>query len=246
MVYVNDNTVAPCACRRASTPDPVAAAGIPPNYQAFTLATFPRVDTAAVDILGQVREYCFEFARGGRVRGDGLLFYGPPQSHKTRLAVGVLLELIASEGVSGAFWRFPGLVREMGRAYDKSSLMTRMETLDSTLHADVLLLDDLGSRRMPDWAHNTLFEIIDHRYRSKLPTIVTAPFDDVAPADIAAGPSLRKEEYLVDRVGLRVRSRLREMCLFIPTSGLAGPSGSPRRSLPSSLSGLRRHLSEDR
>jgi hypothetical protein len=52
---------------------------------------------------------------------------------------------------------------------------------------------------------------------------------------------MRREEYLIDRIGARVRSRLLEMCLFVPMQERRR-SDPPRQwgARPSTLAGMRR------
>jgi DNA replication protein DnaC len=67
--------------------------------------------------------------------------------------------------------------------------------------------------------NDTLFYILNSRYIAKRTTIITTNYEDVdREAAMAADPLVRKE-YLVERIGLRLRSRLMEMCVVVPISG---------------------------
>jgi len=46
------------------------------------------------------------------------------------------------------------------------------ELLDLCRTMDVLVLDDLGVERETDWAAEKLFQILNHRYQSELPTVI--------------------------------------------------------------------------
>ena len=232
-----------CSCRSrgaAETRGSVSACRIPPRHRGFTLGNFEPRSEAQQAAYRRALAYCEGFPQRVASEGLGLLFWGPADSGKTHLATGILSELVASRNLSGQFWEFAALVQEMGRAYDKRSGITVFDTLQGALDVDLLLLDDLGSRRIPDWAHNTLFEIVDARYRARRPTLVTTAFEDADLASAAGAEQMRRDEYLIDRIGARVRSRLLEMCLFVPMQERrrSAPPFQPTR--PSTLAAMRR------
>jgi DNA replication protein DnaC len=85
---------------------------------------------------------------------------------------------------------------------------------------------------MTDWINDTLFHIMNSRYMAKRATLITTNFEDAdratavkAEADYferkrkgePAAPPQR--EFLLERTGLAVRSRLMEMCVVIKVSG---------------------------
>jgi DNA replication protein DnaC len=62
---------------------------------------------------------------------------------------------------------------------------------------------------------DTLFYILNGRYMAKRATLITTNFQD-KPAGVSRNDdSFRRTEYLVDRIGVPLRSRLLEMCLVI-------------------------------
>jgi DNA replication protein DnaC len=74
-----------------------------------------------------------------------------------------------------------------------------------------LVLDELGAVKPTDWGRETLMQVIKMRYNNKKLTIFTTNYTN--------GHSTVAEETLEDRIGVRARSRLYEMCLTIPTEG---------------------------
>src|SRR5262249_34456966 len=102
---------------------------------------------------------------------------------------------------------------------------------------ELLVLDDLGARKMTDWAADTLFDVLNSRYCARRPTLVTTSFEDV-PREVALETdSRRREEFLIERVGQRLRSRLLEMCVFVP---MQAPPERGRRRPGTTLGALRR------
>src|SRR5688572_28787225 len=72
---------------------------------------------------------------------------------------------------------------------------------------------------MTDWMNDTLFYILNSRYMAKRSTLITTNFEDADKDVVLRADQLRRKEYLLDRIGLRLRSRLMEMCLVIPMKG---------------------------
>ena len=59
----------------------------------------------------------------------------------------------------------------------------------------------------------------DSRFLARRPTLITTNFPDVSARESAQADHLARKEYLVDRIGQRLRSRLTEMCLRVPLDG---------------------------
>ena len=236
--------VAPCSCRTPAG-DRRASPGrdLPPGYRRCTLGNFEPRTAALTAALRATFAYCNEFPHRGDDRGLGLLFWGAQNTGKTHLAAAAMQELVANRGITACFWDFGDLLKEISRSYDQSTFTTELSTLESAMRVDLLVLDDLASKRMHDWMRNTLFEIVDARYRRRLPTLVTTTFEENDP-ELSPHASYKRDEFLVERVGSRVRSRLLEMCTVIPTQDPHERAPRPARR-PNDLRGLRKHLRKD-
>ena len=235
--------VKPCACRagaKADTRGSLEACRIPSRHRGATLGNFAPRSASQREAYARALAYCSGFPHSGVGTGLGLLFFGPAGSGKTHLAAGILMELVASKNISGRFWDFAALVTEISRAFDKSSGTAVMGPFRSAIDVELLLLDDLASKRIPDWAHNTLFEIVNARYMARRATLVTTAFDDVDAEDAAKADPLRRREFLVERIGQRVRSRLLEMCALVPMQEPVAREPKHRSFPPSTLAGMRR------
>ena len=214
----------PCGCRRGRGDDPagdfLARCRIPPRYEECSLADFSAGTHSLRSALERSLRYCEGYPWLGQTEeGLGLLYFGENGVGKTHLAVGVLRELVTQKGASGQFWDFHELVREIKRSYDPGTRTTEVQVLEPVVQTDVLLLDDLGAWRMTDWMVDTLFYILNSRYLAKRATLVTTNFQDVDKEKASQADPLHRREYLIDRIGARLRSRLMEMCVFIKVEG---------------------------
>jgi DNA replication protein DnaC len=86
-----------------------------------------------------------------------------------------------------------------------------MDVLRPVLDAKVLILDELGANKPTEWVRDTIAHIINCRYNDKKLTIFTSNYLNAS--------SKPGEETLTDRIGVRLRSRLYEMCREVEIRG---------------------------
>ena len=212
-----------CACqsaaRGAGAADPAARCRIPPRYEHCTLESFDPGNASLSAALEEALAFCSGYPHLGADEGLGLLFCGDNGVGKTHLAVAVLRELVTNRGARGQYWDFHELIREIKSSYDPETKTTELQVLEPVVETDVLLLDDLGAWKMTDWMNDTLFYILNSRYMAKRPTVITTNYQDVTREEALAADSLRRREFLVERIGQRLRSRLMEMCLIVKVTG---------------------------
>jgi DNA replication protein DnaC len=105
--------------------------------------------------------------------------------------------------------------------------MTESELIAPIFANNVLVLDELGAKRTSPWVEETIFYIINHRYNHKKLTLFTSNYLDRGEEDedkripyFKKGNSYHKQEdSLVDRIGVRLRSRIYEMCKLVTIEG---------------------------
>ena len=212
-----------CACRagrgRGGEAVTLETCRIPPRYDHCSLETFEPGSSSLSAALERAVAFCSGYPHLGEDEGLGLLFCGDNGVGKTHLAVAILRELVTARGARGQFWDFHELIREIKSSYDRETRTTELQVLQPVVDNDVLVLDDLGAWKMTDWMNDTLFYILNSRYMAKRPTIITTNYQDVTREKALAADHLRRKEFLVERIGQRLRSRLMEMCLVVQIQG---------------------------
>ena len=134
----------------------------------------------------------------------GLLFWGKPGNGKTFAAACIanaLLETEASSTVKMTTFgtilsKLPGL-----------SPQDRDWYLGSLCSCDLLILDDFGMERQTEYAREQVFHLIDSRYLSRRPLIVTTNL------------SLRQLKNPADMAQQRIYDRILEMCIPVCFNG---------------------------
>jgi DNA replication protein DnaC len=142
----------------------------------------------------------------------GLLFLGTCGVGKTHLAVSLLKHVIIERGDGGLFYDFRDLLRAIQSSWNSISQASELDVLRPVLDAKVLVLDELGANKPTEWVRDTIAHIINCRYNDRKLTIFTSNYLD--------NPSRQGEETLKDRVGVRLRSRLYEMCREVEIRGM--------------------------
>jgi DNA replication protein DnaC len=184
------------------------AAHIPRRYQECSLSSF----TPAKNNGSQLRA----FAYAHRLMSEypavdrGLLFTGPCGVGKTHLAVAIMHDLIG-KGVPCVFYEVGALLKDVQDSYDPASRASESKVLNPVYEAEVLVLDELGAVKPTEWVKDTMTQVIGRRYNDRRLTIFTTNYpDDRCQAS---------EETLEDRIGVRLRSRLFEMCRTVKMEG---------------------------
>ncbi len=196
-----------------------------------------RLDERFRDAGNQQAFSTFKLLAGDYQRGHkGILLMGPAGVGKTWLVCAFIRELIFAHGVPVMFRDFFHLLSDLrsGYAHDKPE----SELIDPLVGVEVLVVDELGKGRNTPWEQNILDVIISQRYNKQKTTIFTSNYTDsprttlveqIRPKDAAAGDRVEIKDTLADRVGLRIHSRLREMCDFVILGGpdrREGPAGT--------------------
>ncbi|WP_051321689.1 ATP-binding protein [Chrysiogenes arsenatis] len=132
-----------------------------------------------------------------------LLLYGLPGTGKTHIVAGLLRRELENNRVDerrAMFVVVPDMLAEIREGIRDSTMERRIQRITSI---PLLILDDLGAEKPSDFARETLYRIINHRYNNHLRTWITS--------------NMALDKGLEAHLGLRLCSRLSEMCTVIFT-----------------------------
>lgn len=114
--------------------------------------------------------------------GGWLLLVGPSGCGKTHLAAAIANACLEA-GAVVLFSTVPDLLDHLRATFAPSS-KERYSTLFTRMReADLLVLDDLGSQQSSSWANEKLFQLVNHRYNARSPTVITTSPKDLQGRD---------------------------------------------------------------
>lgn len=135
-------------------------------------------------------------------KGMGLLFWGPPGSGKTYLASCIANALLDQS--------VPVLMTSFGRllgAMPGPASGEQTAALDEWMRYPLLIVDDLGVERDTPYTTEQVYHIIDARYRSGMPMVITT---NLTVAELKNPDSIEK---------MRIYDRVLECCIPVRVEG---------------------------
>jgi DNA replication protein DnaC len=111
-----------------------------------------------------------------------LVLMGPYGSGKTHLAASIA-NYRASQGYPVMFVMVPDLLDHLRATFNPSSTVSYDRRFEEIRAAPLLVLDDLGTQAMTPWVREKLYQLFNHRYNAKLPTVLTTAdsLDEIDP-----------------------------------------------------------------
>ncbi len=116
---------------------------------------------------------CYKAAQQFAQNPSGwLVLIGPSGCGKTHLAAAIANQCLR-QGISVFFVVVADLLDHLRATFSPDSEVTYDELFDRVRNAPLLVLDDLGTYSSTPWAEEKLFQILNHRFNGRLPTVVT-------------------------------------------------------------------------
>lgn len=131
--------------------------------------------------------------------GTGSYVWGDPGTGKT-YAAAAAVRLSLKEGKTAKLITSKRLLDGIKEGYDTGDSYV----IETAENVQLLVLDDLGAERPTDWAIETLSRLIDTRYMSDRPTIITSNYKLGELRDLWGGVP-----------GARIASRIAGACKLI-------------------------------
>jgi len=145
------------------------------NLESFKDLTFENFKTeghGSSKGINKTLEVAFNTAQNyGHHLNGWLLLMGGYGTGKTHLAAAIAQEVV-SLGVETLFLTVPDLLDWLRNSYgsEETNYENRFEEIRNIRF---LVLDDLGTQNATPWAREKLFQIMNHRYTLRLPTLIT-------------------------------------------------------------------------
>ena len=138
-----------------------------------------------------------------RTKNIGLLLWGGVGTGKSFFA-GCIANALMKQEVPVRMTNFARILNELN-----SSFSGRNDVVDNLCRYPLLIIDDFGMERGTEYALEQIYNIVDSRYRSRKPLIVTTNL------------TLGKIRYPQDTAHARIYDRLLEMCVPVSCIGVS-------------------------
>jgi len=208
----------PCQCRAQQVRERQAtrvkaASNLTPEMQDMTFDTYDRAwDQDAYDTALAFAE---ALATGAKGIAPFLVLSGTYGSGKTHLQAAIAHHAM-QHGRQPLFAVVPSLLDWFKSAFgqptrDRAQQDAFEARFAGICDADVLLLDDLGAEYSTKWAQEKLYQIINHRYARRLPTVFSTNLlpEQLEPriADRLTDAAYSEQVYTVDKSYRRRQAR---------------------------------------
>ncbi len=114
-------------------------------------------------------EICRSFAENP---SGWLVLKGGYGCGKTHLAAAIANARL-TKGQPALFVNTPDLLDHLRAAYSPHAVTGYDDRFNQVRNAGLLILDDLGAQSNTEWAQEKLYQIFNHRYNARLPTVIT-------------------------------------------------------------------------
>lgn len=173
---------------------------IPALYQQVNFTSWKPTDKRQVPKVTRIRAYADELIQYRQAKN--LVLSGPTGTGKTHMMTCVLSHVARHDKLIRT--RFMSSADVMARITDSRDFKSRSEyeseILDQLARIPVLLLDDIGAKDDIKGRQDIFFTIIDRRYNSSLPTLISTNLSD---------------EQVRAYIGDRAFDRLTQRCVWI-------------------------------
>ncbi len=142
------------------------------NLGAFRNQTFENFKIRFSGVHPKVQEAfkaAYEFAQNPY---GWLVLIGPNGCGKTHLAAAIANHHLNS-GALVLFAVVPELLAHLRATFAPTSTVIYDQLFSRMREAELLVLDDLGAQQSSPWANEKLFQLLNYRYNSAFPTIIT-------------------------------------------------------------------------
>jgi len=150
---------------------------LPVKLQTMTFESFEAERPELANLEQESLTYAFNAALNyAKIPEGWLVLMGDEFCGKTHLAAAVANKLL-ERNESVLFVTVPELLDHLRSTFAPDSTLDYDDLFESVKTVPFLVLDDLGAHSSTPWARDKLFQIVNHRYNSMLPLVVTMRSD---------------------------------------------------------------------
>lgn len=174
------------------------------------------------EIIRRAKSYVDRWQKA-RARNLGLLFWGEVGTGKS-FAAACIANALLEKGTPVLMTNFSKILNQMGAMYSDE----RYQYIASFSSFPLLIIDDLGIERNTEYALEQVYAVIDERYKSGLPLIITT---NLTISELRNPP---------DVAHARIYSRVLEMCspVYVGGNDLRTAVGKDKQSIVKEVLGL--------
>ena len=134
--------------------------------------------------------------------GEGIIFTGGVGTGKTHLAAAICKEVTYKYSTTVEFVSYVQLLADIRAAFSGNKNIGEIE--EKMMKTGLLVIDDLGKEKQSQFSNETLYRVVNERYKNELPVIITTNWP---------------LETLSERLDYAVFSRLIGTCKVVEMSG---------------------------
>jgi DNA replication protein DnaC len=206
-----DDTANPCECREIRLSESILKnSGINEEFSKKTFDNFDySIDLQLTEALAKAKRYYHSFEKIKDTRRNSIIFMGQVGSGKTHLSIAIANGLIKNS-IGVVYMPYRDTITKIKQSILDEENYNR--ELKRYKEAKVLLIDDLFKGSITKSDINIMFELINYRYLTNKPIIVSTEktFDDLIEIDEAIGSRIVEmcKEYLVEIKGKKLNYRI--------------------------------------
>ncbi|HOV88043.1 MAG TPA: ATP-binding protein [Syntrophobacteraceae bacterium] len=140
-------------------------------YAQMSLESWKRHDSSSEEAAKKLEAYLRNVGHGAR---NWLFLYGDYGLGKTHLAVSALRYLCLNRQWEPLFIKWSEYCGRIQQSWNDPAADSEYDLWRKPANVPLLVLDDIDKRASSEWALGKLYDLIDHRYVRRLPTILTA------------------------------------------------------------------------